>query len=128
MLAKSLANQGQLDIALSWCEKAIKLDKLNPEHYHLQAVILLEKGELPDSIAALRRALYLDPNFIMAYFMLGNISWQNNKREDAVKYLENALQLLNQYDQEEVLSTSDGMTTGRLRDMINLMINREIPA
>jgi chemotaxis protein methyltransferase CheR len=127
LLAKSMANQGQLDDALVWCEKAIALDKLNPEVHHLHAVILFEMGKTETAITALKRVLYLDSNFIMAYFMLGNIFRQTGKNGESGKYFETALRLLSQHHPEETLTRSDGMTAGHLSEMIYLVTNREIP-
>ncbi len=49
-LAKACANQGKLNEALVWCEKAIVLDKLNPQFYHLRAAILEEQGYIEKAL------------------------------------------------------------------------------
>jgi chemotaxis protein methyltransferase CheR len=128
LLAKSMANQGQLEEALIWCEKVIVLDKLNPEVHHLHAVILFEMGKTEAAIPALKRVIYLDSNFIMAYFMLGNIFRQTRTNGESDKYFETALRLLSQHHPEETLARTDGMTAGHLSEMIYLVTNREIPA
>ena len=125
MLAKSFANLGDLAQAFDWCEKAIKADKLNVEGYHLQAVILMERGESQQAVGALKRVLYLNPDSIMAHFMLGNVTQQMGRISESDKHFENALKLLEGQDQEAELPSSDGMTVGRLREMIPLMIHRE---
>lgn len=123
LMAKSYANQGNLNDALSWCEKALAIEKLNPERHHLHAVILMEKGDLMDAVTSFKRALYLDPNFVLAYFMLGNITKQFGRDAEAVKYFQNALQLLEHHTQEDVLPSSEGITAGRLKELILAMIN-----
>jgi chemotaxis protein methyltransferase CheR len=128
LLSKAYANRGQLNDAIVWCEKAISAEKLNPEHYHLRAVILQEQGQLESAIASLKRALYLDSNFVLAHFMLGNLSQQAGKIRESRKCFENALTLLNGVDQEAVLADSDGLTAGRLKELILLTLNRGMNA
>jgi chemotaxis protein methyltransferase CheR len=128
LLAKAYANQGRLSDAIVWCEKAISTEKLNPVFYHLRAVILQEQGHLEDAIASLKRALYLDSNFVLAHFMLGNLSRQAGKMRESRKYFENAMTLLNNSGQDAVITESDGLTAGRLREMIRLTLSREMNA
>ncbi|NQT24052.1 tetratricopeptide repeat protein [candidate division KSB1 bacterium] len=123
LMAKSFANQGKLNDALSWCEKALAIERLNPERYHLHAVILMEKGELMDAITSFKRALYLDPNYVLAYFMLGNITKQVGREMESIKYFQNALHLLEDHKQEDILPSSEGITAGRLKELILAMIN-----
>ncbi|MBN1893877.1 tetratricopeptide repeat protein [bacterium] len=128
LLAKSYANQGKLQDALHWCEKAIHLEKLNPKCYHLRAVILQEQGKVADAVDSLKRALYLDPNYALAYFMLGNLMKQTGKSKEGNKYLQNALHILGSHDHEAVLPESEGITVGRLKELIQIMVNGENPA
>jgi chemotaxis protein methyltransferase CheR len=128
LLAKAYANQGRLNDAIVWCEKAISTEKLNPVFYHLRAVILQEQGHLEDAIASLKRALYLDSNFVLAHFMLGNLSRQAGRMRESRKYFENAMTLLNDSGQDTVITESDGLTAGRLREMIRLTLSREMNA
>jgi chemotaxis protein methyltransferase CheR len=128
LLAKAYANQGKLNDAIVWCEKAISVEKLNPKFHHLRAVILQEQGQLAGAIESFKRALYLDSNFVLAHFMLGNLSQQAGKLRESRKYFENALALLNRYDKDSVITESDGLTAGRLKELILLMLNREMNA
>jgi len=128
LLSKTYANQGNLNDAIVWCEKAISIEKLNPVFHHLRAVILQEQGHMEDAIASLKRALYLDSNFVLAHFMLGNLSRQAGKIRESKKYFENALALLNGSGQDAVITESGGLTAGRLKEMILLTLSREMKA
>ena len=128
LLAKSYANQGKLQDALHWCEKAIHLEKLNPKCYHLRAVILQEQGKMADAVDSLKRALYLDPNYALAYFMLGNLMKQTGKSKEGNKYLQNALHILGMHDHEAVLPESEGITVGMLKELIQIMVSGDNPA
>jgi chemotaxis protein methyltransferase CheR len=120
LLAKAYANQGRLNDAIQWCERAIEADKLNPESYRLRAVILQEQGQTESAVTSLKRALYLDSNFVLAHYMLGNISYQIGKINESRKYFQNAIELLKRHKREEVLPESDGITAGRLMEMIQM--------
>jgi len=125
LLAKTYANQGNISEALKWCEKAIVKDKLDPEFYHLRAVILHEHDQVEEAKTSLKRALYLDPNFLLAHFMLGNITHQQGKIEESDKYFNNVLSLLSVHDKDEVIPEADGMTAGRLIELIHSVRDNE---
>lgn len=118
LLARILANQGQLAQALEWCDKALAVDKLDPGIYYLRATILQEQGEVLEAARALKRALYLDHHFVLAHFALGNLHRLLGRSEEAERHFQNALRLLQDHQQEESLPESEGMTAGRLREVI----------
>ena len=76
LLSKSYANQGHLDQALSWVEKTVTIDSVNPVYHHLHASILQELNRVEDASQALKRAVFLDANFVVAHFALGSLSRQ----------------------------------------------------
>jgi chemotaxis protein methyltransferase CheR len=128
LLARVYANQGRLGEALEWCEKAIAADKLNPGYYYLLATILQERNQAKEAVLTLKRALYLDPNFVLAHFALGNLTRQQGKLEASAKHFENALSLLNARRSEEVLLESEGLKAGRLVEIIRSTMFRETAA
>ena len=68
-----LANEGRLEEALVLCDDAIAADKMNTGLHYLRAVMLQELDREDEAIASLNRALYLNSEFILAYFALGNL-------------------------------------------------------
>jgi chemotaxis protein methyltransferase CheR len=125
---RTLANQGKLAEALSLCDQAIAADKIDPALYYLYAMILQEQNRQDEAIASLKRALYLDPNFVVAHFALGNLALRHGKAKPAKKYFENVLTLLNGYRQEEMLPESDGLTAGRLKEIIHVTMQTGVQA
>jgi chemotaxis protein methyltransferase CheR len=121
LLSKILANQGNLNEALKWCEKSIHIDKLNPEYYYLRSAILQEKGIINEAIISLKQTLYLDQNFVLAYFALGNLALHQGRIKESNKYFENALLILKKYHRDEIPIGSDGITAGRFIEIINSM-------
>lgn len=122
-MARNHANQGRLDEALQWCERAISADKLNPAHYYLLATILQEQGRHDDAIQSLNRALYLDPVFVLAHFALGNLHQAQGRYRQAQRHFENVLPLLRRYPPEETLPESDGLTAGRMSEIITALLD-----
>jgi chemotaxis protein methyltransferase CheR len=119
--ARECGNRGRLTEALEWCEQAIGADKLNSAAHFLMAAILLEQARREEARAALRRVLYLEPEFIMAHFFLGNLATQIDQARQAEVSFQAALRLLNNLDPASVLPESQGITAGRLKEMIRSM-------
>lgn len=122
LLAKAYANLGQMEKAKEWSEKAIQAEKLDPEPYFLHSTILQEMGSLPEAIASIKRALFLDPNFVIGYYILGVLMNRTNKPKEAERNFRNALQLLQKIEPDKVLEGADGMTAGRLLEIITSLI------
>ena len=118
VLARAMANQGRLSDALQWCEKAIVSDKLNPGLYYLAATILQEQGLFDKAGALLKQAVYLDRKSVLVHFALANLARQQGKTKESKKHFENARVLLQAYGHDDVLPESDGMSAGRLMEII----------
>ncbi|MDB5813017.1 MAG: cheR40H-2 [Rhodocyclales bacterium] len=118
LLARVFANLGRLGEAEACCEKAIVADRINPVCQYLLGVILEELGQEERAIVAHKRALYLDPGFVLAYFALGNLARRRGE-PDAARHYDNALEFLVTYEPSALLPESDGLTAGRLSEIIH---------
>lgn len=127
MLVRIHANQGKLATALQWCERALVADRLNPAGHYLSAMVLLEMGQMEDAVLALKRTLYLDQDFILAYFSLGNLSQSLGRRKQAAKHFNNTLALLEYCSRDAVLPESEGITAGRLIEILRTLERQEQP-
>lgn len=121
LLARICANQGKLDDAEMWCEKAIIADKCCAVNYYLLATIVMEKDLIEEAVSLLKRALYLDPHFALANFVLANLLMRIGNRKPAKKYLDNAFNLIAARNADEVVPESEGITAGRLLEIITAM-------
>jgi chemotaxis protein methyltransferase CheR len=119
---RALADRGKLAEALSACDEAIAADNLDPEMHYLRAIILQELNEHGEAIAALKRALYLDPKFVPAHFAIGNLMLRRGNARAAKKSFENVLALLSACRAEDILPEFEGLTAGRCREIINATI------
>lgn len=116
--ARDCANQGRLDEAVAWCREAIAADKLNPAGYYLLATVQQEQGQNDAAVQSLQRALYLDPGFVLAHFALGNLCRSQGRQREAQRHFDNAQTLLRTHLQDEILPESEGLTAGRLGEII----------
>ena len=114
LYAKVLANQGRLDEALHWCEKAVAADKCNPLLHYLLATILVEQKRPEEARASLKKALYLDGNFVLAHFALANLFLSSGKAAPARKHFSNVIEILSGWKPADVIPESEGMTAGGL--------------
>jgi chemotaxis protein methyltransferase CheR len=119
--ARRLANEGQLAEALAACDRALAEDKLVAPHHYLRGVILQEHNALDEAVAALKRALYLDPDFVIAHFALGHLHVRKGRSREAARCFANARSLLRTCAPDAVLPESDGITAGRLREILTSM-------
>jgi chemotaxis protein methyltransferase CheR len=116
-MARSCANQGRLGEALEWCEQAIAADKLNAAHHYLLATISQEQGLHDSAAQSLMHALYLEPDFVLAHFALGNLHQSQGRYRLAQRNFENVLLLLRRHPPDQVLPEADGLTAGRLAEI-----------
>jgi len=125
LLARIWANRGDLVQARSWAEQGLRADKLNVGLHYLLAVILEEQGAVEESLLALKNVIYLDPDFVLAHFALGNGVLRQGRDEEAHRSFANVLNLLAGYRADEVLPHSEGLAAGRLREMVESARSRE---
>lgn len=125
LLTRALANQGRLADALTWCERWIAADKVDPAGHYLHAMVVLEQGDPQRARASLQRAIYLDPGFVLAHFALGNLARRCGRSAEAVKHFSNAQHLLRACRADDPLPESDGLTAGRLAETLASLMNSE---
>lgn len=119
------ANEGKLTEARRLCEAALEQDKLNAALHYLRASVVQEQGELMEAAAAFQRALFLDPNFVLAHFGLGNLARRLGRTGEERRHFANARHLLHRLPAGEVLPESDGLTAGRLTEVIQSLLQQE---
>ncbi len=122
LMIRAYANLGMLDEALAWCKKAVSSEVVNPLYHYLTATVLLEKGMSDEAVRSLKNALYLDHRFVLPYFVLGNIMLGKGNDKLATKYFKNASDLSSSLKPDEVLPESDGMTAGRLVEIVGALL------
>jgi chemotaxis protein methyltransferase CheR len=126
LLARACANKGDLAAALRWGQQALAEDRLNSRMHYLCGMIQEELTMPSEAAASFRRALYLDPDFIMAYFALGHLAQRQGRIAEGLRNCENALRLLRGHPAEALVPESEGMSAGRLAEMIARLTDRNL--
>ena len=121
LAAKACANLGEFEQAISWCDKAVVEDKMRADLYYLKAAILQGQNRTQEAIEFLGRAIYVEPEFVLAHFMLGNLSLNDGRQDTADKHFANTLDLLGKLEEGAIVPESGGMTAGRLMRIIEMI-------
>ncbi len=121
LLGRVCANQGRLDDALRFIEEAILVDTMNPGRHYLHASILIEMGRRKEAMATLKKAVYIDADFALAWFAMGNLALGSGNRLEAERDFKTALLLLRKHSHDDILPESGGMTACRLIGLIESM-------
>jgi chemotaxis protein methyltransferase CheR len=115
---RSLANIGQLENALSTCNEAIASYKLSSGLYFLRASILQELDKSSEAIASLKQAIYIDQDYIMGHFALGNLFIRQGNTKNARRYFNNVLDLLGKCGNDDILPESEGLSVKYIREIL----------
>lgn len=123
MKAKALANLGELPAALEACQKSLMLDATNKDTYLTLALILSELNRPAEAEVTLRKALFLDHQFVLGHFQLGLLLLKNKQYAVGIKSLKNAL--IGATNQDNAASVADypGLTYGQLAEILKKEIH-----
>lgn len=120
-VARALADQGRLDEALPWCDRWIAQDQLDPAGHYVRGVVLFEKGDANGARLALQRCIYLQPGFVMAYLVLGQLTRGLGRPAEARRHFAVAGELLRALKPDELAPEAGGLTAGRLRETVEVL-------
>lgn len=123
LLAQSYANLGQTEKALDYCRQLRSLHPMQKAPYYLKAHILQEQGNIEAAIAELKRAIYLDAEFIAAYVQLALIYQQLEDKPKMRQMLLTAVEILSRLDDGMFMETFDELTVAELRQQILTMLD-----
>jgi chemotaxis protein methyltransferase CheR len=118
---------GNLTEARRWGENLLLRDGAEADSYYLVATIQMEENEPALAESTLKRALYLDPHHLLSHFLIGSIMNRHGKKRTAVKHFQNAKELLEKYQENEVVPGSDGLTAGRIREIVETLAYQNNP-
>lgn len=117
--ARLAADNEQWDEAHRWLDKALAENRLDLSAYYLRALVFEGQGKPDEAVAALRRCLYLDHNFALGYFTLGNLYARRGDRGQANSLWANAAALLKENQSSEALPLADGLTAADILILID---------
>ena len=76
---------------------------------------------MEEATASLQRSLYIDQEFAIAHFALGHLLQRQGRHREAGKHLAKARSLLEAFGHDEVPPQAEGMSAGRLIELIQAM-------
>lgn len=120
LLARLYANEGRLDMAEDCCRRALGIDRLAPERHYLLAMIQQECGDGRGAGDSLKRALFLDPDYILAHVALAGLAMAEGRKAEARRCYRNAMTLMSARDPLAIVPDSDGLTVGRLIEIVRV--------
>lgn len=89
--AWALANRGNVCAANTLCASLIQLHPFDPHAHYLQAVLHFAQGLTAQAREDLRRVLYLDPLFAVAYATLSDVCMSEDDKACALQACEQGL-------------------------------------
>lgn len=118
LIVKAFANLGNLSEAHKWGLKLLSLNGTDASHYYLMATILMEMNDAASAGEILKRALYFNPHHLLSQYMMGMIAVKFGKGQSGKKHFKNVMEILEPFQDSEVIPEADGLTAGRLREMV----------
>jgi len=115
--ARESADLGRHADARDWCCRALDADPANADAYYLLGMTHTEEGNSGLAAEALRKAVYLDPNFVLAYLALANELEKIGDRAGAERATTNARRLLAAHPVDAPLR-GDDIAAAELRQIL----------
>ena len=116
--ARVLADRGQLDDALRWCDQWLEGDRLAAPAHHLRAMVLIEQGRPEAARSALQKVLYLVPGFVLAHVALGQLDLQAGAEVLARRHFARAQQALRALPLDAPLPGAEDLTAGQFEPVL----------
>jgi len=108
--ATALANEAKYGDAADLLSAIVGEDNLNAEAYHLLGVLCYKNGDLAEAVIHFRKAIYVSPESVLAYFNLGNINLCQRRWSEAARQFRNAIRILEKRPKEEQVPYCEDFT------------------
>jgi chemotaxis protein methyltransferase CheR len=120
---RRLADQGDCERAIRYCQRLLALDGLNPVVHFYRAMVLEQMGIWDEAERSLRQAIYLDRNFALAHYYLGLALQRQKNQRQAVRSFKNVLKLLSTQGVESTVVAGDGVTVAGLSELARMHLD-----
>jgi chemotaxis protein methyltransferase CheR len=108
-------DRGDWEKAAACCERLLKTENLKSLVHFQYALALEQLSRHDEAEQSLRRALYLDRQFVLAHYYLGILLLSRGHSRKAAQSFENTVKLLNSRCDTEVLADAGGITVAELK-------------
>jgi chemotaxis protein methyltransferase CheR len=120
LIAKIHANLLELEAAEGWIDRALQNAPFFAPAHYLRALILQEQSQLARATESLRCCVYADPHFVLGHFAQAGLFARLGQRRRQLKALDNVTRLLATCKREDLVPEGDGLTVGRLIELVAL--------
>ncbi len=118
--ARELADNGCTADALSMLQRLTEGElRLDHRAHFLSALIADQAGYSIRASDSLKRAIFLQKNFVVGHYYLGVICLREGNNIDAKRHLKNVVKLLDELQPDTELEEAEGLTAGRLSEIVN---------
>lgn len=118
-VARELANGGNSEEALALLDDlAVGRGRLDHRVHFLKAIVVDHKGQARQATDSLKRAIFLNKNFVVGHYYLGVISQREGDRAAALRHFKNVIRLLDKLPPSQPLEEAEGLSAKWLREMV----------
>lgn len=119
---RALADAGRLMEAAEACAAAIATNPLDARLHFYDGVIAQAAGRPRDAEAALRRAVYLSGDMVMAHYHLGLLLLDGPGKAAGRRSMAEVIKLCNSLPDDARVPESDGLTPGEVVERVRLRL------
>jgi len=116
--AKRAADLEKWGEAEDWLDKAEATGQLEAQVHYLRGLVNLNCGNPEETLQLLRKAVYCEPNFAQAHYLLGDLYHKQVAKKDALRHWRWAQAILAEMDSQCILPFSDDLTVEMLTDLL----------
>jgi chemotaxis protein methyltransferase CheR len=108
------ADKGDWEGARQYCEQALLRDTMAAEAAYLLAQVYEHEGQLDEALAAYRRTVYIDRNFVLGTVGMASVWRQLGRVNEAQRAYRNLLKQLATFPTNASVPGAEGATVGEL--------------
>ncbi|MBC9250493.1 hypothetical protein A9179_09435 [Pseudomonas alcaligenes] len=127
LLARSWADQHATGEAEEWLRRALSLEPCSAPSYWLLALLAEQNGTLAAALVSLQKALYLEPDFILAHFHQARLLRLQGQEAAAAKALQLCRELLRGQPGDAAVPLGDGLSCGQLQRICEQLLEERAP-
>ena len=113
-----LANNGKTQEAIVACENYLKIDKMNKEIYFIYALALAEEGRVVEAESSFKKALYLDPDYLLCSYQFGLFLIHLKRSGEGMKSLQNTMTIARKSSPDALVP---GLHNIKYEELINIL-------
>jgi chemotaxis protein methyltransferase CheR len=124
--ARILANEGKSAEAMRCLEQAIKDRPASVDLYYAKALVAMESGDTGGAMHSLKRVIYLQPDCIIAHYLMGVIQSRLDRYAEASRRFETVSELLSTLKSDDIVPFSEGLSAAYLLESVQSFLRKEV--